>query len=203
MMVNVREYYNFSHGCYGSYGFGPTVFPQKLRIIKSHLKWCGRGISQCFRSDWWYGCYICMIQHIYIYTNVYVTSIYVYRHMYMENLILYHVFFQDKGRYLLKYSPCFLFFEANYIPTKSKPEDHMYTAYRYVYIHIYVQGIVGCTPTNVPLWEILYKPYTVGMSMGYNPQESPENTINTLGTLLRVHPNVPWYIYATVYVHLH
>ena len=55
LMVNdgkCRDIYHFSHGCYGSYGFGPTVFPQKLRIIKSHLKWCGRGISQCFRPDW-------------------------------------------------------------------------------------------------------------------------------------------------------
>ena len=29
--------------------------------------------------------------------------------------------------------------------------------------------------------------------MGYNPQESLENTINTMGTLLGVHPIVPWY----------
>ena len=35
------------------------------------------------------------------------------------------------------------------------------------------QGIVGCIPTKVPLWEI---------PMGYNPQESLENTINTMGT---------------------
>ncbi len=29
--------------------------------------------------------------------------------------------------------------------------------------------------------------------MGYNPQESLENTINTMGTrTLRVHPIVPW-----------
>ena len=28
--------------------------------------------------------------------------------------------------------------------------------------------------------------------MGYNPQESPENTTNTMGTLLGVHPIVPW-----------
>ena len=69
----------------------------------------------------------------YIYTNVYVTSTYVYRRMYMENLILYHVFFSgQRSGYLFKYSPCFLFFEANYIPTESKPEDHMYTVYRYV-----------------------------------------------------------------------
>ena len=39
---------------------------------------------------------------------------------------------------------------------------------------IYSQGIVGCTHTNVP-------------------QESLENTINTMGTLLGVHPIVPWY----------
>ena len=28
--------------------------------------------------------------------------------------------------------------------------------------------------------------------MGCNPQESLENTINTMGTLLGVHPIVPW-----------
>ena len=28
--------------------------------------------------------------------------------------------------------------------------------------------------------------------MGNNPQESLENTINTMGTLLGVHPIVPW-----------
>ena len=28
--------------------------------------------------------------------------------------------------------------------------------------------------------------------MGYNPQDSLENTINTMGTLLGVHPIVPW-----------
>ena len=28
--------------------------------------------------------------------------------------------------------------------------------------------------------------------MGYNPQESLENTINTMGTLLGVQPIVPW-----------
>ena len=30
--------------------------------------------------------------------------------------------------------------------------------------------------------------------MGYNPQESLENTISTMGTLLGVHPIVPWMI---------
>ena len=29
------------------------------------------------------------------------------------------------------------------------------------------------------------------VSMGYNPQESLENTTNTMGTLLGVHPIVP------------
>ncbi len=28
--------------------------------------------------------------------------------------------------------------------------------------------------------------------MGYNPQEFVENTVNTMGTLLGVHPIVPW-----------
>ena len=54
------------------------------------------------------------------------------------------------------------------------------------------QGIVGSTPTNVPLREIPnYKPYITWVSMGYNPQESLENTINAMGTLLEVHPIVP------------
>ena len=30
--------------------------------------------------------------------------------------------------------------------------------------------------------------------MGYNPQESLKNRINTMGTLLGVHPIVPWYM---------
>ena len=46
--------------------------------------------------------------------------------------------------------------------------------------------------------------------MGYNPQESLENTINTMGTLLGVHPIVPWhkfwrnsteYMYETLILH--
>ena len=31
--------------------------------------------------------------------------------------------------------------------------------------------------------------------MGYNPQESLENPINTMDTLLGVHPIVPWVEY--------
>ena len=39
----------------------------------------------------------------------------------------------------------------------------------------------------------LYKPYNTWVFMGYNPQESLENTINTMGTrTLGVHPIVPW-----------
>ena len=44
------------------------------------------------------------------------------------------------------------------------------------------QGIVGCTPTNVPLWEIpIYGLYSGYLWVSY-PQESLENTINTMGT---------------------
>ncbi len=35
--------------------------------------------------------------------------------------------------------------------------------------------------------------------MGYNPQESLENTINTMGTLLGVHPTVPWVVLHKIY----
>ena len=53
-----------------------------------------------------------------------------------------------------------------------------------------IQRIVGCTPTNVPLWEIPIYPYIVGV-YGLNPYISP---ISTMGTLLGVHPIVPWMI---------
>ena len=50
---------------------------------------------------------------------------------------------------------------------------------------LYFQGIVGCTPTNVrtPMGNPPKKktPYIiVCMAMGYNPQESLQNTINTI-----------------------
>ena len=41
------------------------------------------------------------------------------------------------------------------------------------------------------------QPYIVGiygLIMGCNLQESLENIINTMGTLLGVHPIVPWYM---------
>ena len=37
----------------------------------------------------------------------------------------------------------------------------------------------------------LFHPYSSWVFMGYNPQESLENTINTMGTLFGVHPIVP------------
>ncbi len=50
---------------------------------------------------------------------------------------------------------------------------------------------------NVPLWEIPeYKPYIIWVFMGYNPQESLENTINTKGALLGVHPIAPWNLWS-------
>ena len=48
----------------------------------------------------------------------------------------------------------------------------------------------GCTPANVPLSEISTKTLPT-ILVGYNPQESLENTINTMGTLLGVHSIVP------------
>ncbi len=42
-------------------------------------------------------------------------------------------------------------------------------------------------------------PYQRRVFMGYNPQESLENTINTMGTLLGVHPIVPWDIHSCPY----
>ena len=37
--------------------------------------------------------------------------------------------------------------------------------------------------------------------MGYNPQESLDNTINTMGTLLGVHPIVPWKDQPKIFPH--
>ncbi len=62
---------------------------------------------------------------------------------------------------------------------------------------ILVSGTVGCTPTNVPLWEIPNKPYIslysgcLWVIIPKNPSISP---INTMGTLLGVHPIVPWWL---------
>ena len=59
---------------------------------------------------------------------------------------------------------------------------------------IYNQGIVGCTPIpTYPYGKSRYKPYICWVFMGHNPQESLKNAINTMGTLLGVHPIVPWY----------
>ena len=60
------------------------------------------------------------------------------------------------------------------------------------YLYLY-QGIVGCTPgPTYPYGKSLYKPYTVGIYVFFHPQESLENTINTMGTrTLGVHPIVP------------
>ena len=44
------------------------------------------------------------------------------------------------------------------------------------------EGIVRCTPTNIPLWEIptLYKPYVAAIYVFFHPQQSLENTVNTM-----------------------
>ena len=55
----------------------------------------------------------------------------------------------------------------------------------------------GCTP--IPTHPVMGNPNVSPIArgylwifMGYSPQESLENTINTMGTLLGVHPIVPW-----------
>ena len=58
------------------------------------------------------------------------------------------------------------------------------------------QGIVGCTPIpTCPYEKSLYKPYSSWVFMGYNPQESLENTINTMG--IRGTPNCPLTVFPT------
>ena len=55
------------------------------------------------------------------------------------------------------------------------------------------QGIVGCTLG--PTYPVMGNPYISPISRGYlwvsYPQESLENPINTMDTLLGVHPIVP------------
>ena len=46
-------------------------------------------------------------------------------------------------------------------------------------------GIVGCTPTNVVLWKIpIQALYHVSTYVFFHPQESLENTINTMVLLM-------------------
>ena len=53
-----------------------------------------------------------------------------------------------------------------------------------------------------PSGKSLYEPYIVCMKMGYNPQESLENTTNTMSTLSGVHPSVPWVKLIAWYIFL-
>ena len=57
----------------------------------------------------------------------------------------------------------------------------------------YIQGI-GKDVTPIPTYPVMGNPYVSPIwwvFMGYNPQESLENIINTMGTPLGVHPIVP------------
>ena len=56
------------------------------------------------------------------------------------------------------------------------------------------RGYLDVPLPTYPYGKPLYKPYIV-VFMGYNPQESLENTTNAMGTLLGVHPIVPWDIH--------
>ena len=56
-----------------------------------------------------------------------------------------------------------------------------------------IMCIFGCTP--IPTYPVMgnpyFEPYITWVYMGHSPQESLENTINTMGTLLGVHLIVP------------
>ena len=59
--------------------------------------------------------------------------------------------------------------------------------------NVCLRGYLDVPHHRTPSWEIpVSKPYITWVFMGYNPQESLENAINTMGTLLGVHPIVPW-----------
>ena len=83
-----------------------------------------------------------------------------------------------------------LIFEGN-------PTSSMYGVFTYMYPVNYqshphspiAQRIVGCTPTKVTS---MGNPYIVGIYGLYSPRISREHQLNTRGTLLTVHPIVPW-----------
>ena len=84
----------------------------------------------------------------------------------------------------------------NQIRFQKKTRTQDFIEYQKIY-----QGIVGCTPTNVPYGKSLYKAYIVGiygLVIIDHPRESLENTINIMGTLLGVHPIVPG-IYSDIF----
>ena len=99
-----------------------------------------------------------------------------------------------------------------YIHTYKYTYIHIYIS-TYMCIHIYIY-IHGCYETEIKdsrkisrwnlgsrdSWMFPYQRTPMGnpyispiflVCIGYNPQESLENTINTMGTLLGVHPNCP------------
>ncbi len=54
-------------------------------------------------------------------------------------------------------------------------------------------------PRNPP-YPVMENPYISPIScafMSYNPQEFLENTVNTMGTLVGVHPTIPWFMGRT------
>ena len=92
------------------------------------------------------------------------------------------IWFEQNQAVKISRCPCFLRKEPRLIMDSSKvlrcDQIWGFTCQSLCNCHLMDQGIVGCTPTNVPLWEIHGNPYI-----------SP---ISTMGTLLGVHPIVPF-----------
>ena len=75
----------------------------------------------------------------------------------------------------------------------------------YIYIYVYINdsstNVIGNPQYSRDNWaypygKSLYKTYIVCMKMGYNPQESLKNTINTMGTLPGVQPTFALWTYT-------
>ena len=75
--------------------------------------------------------------------------------------------------------------------TFGRVRSHPLLLYIQILHFIIHQRIVGCTPTNVPLWEIPEKCHIWWIFMGYNPQGFQENTINYHGYIVRGTPDRP------------
>ena len=140
--------------------------------------------------------YLCKYIYIYIYTlEIYVHictyNIYIYilyAHIYIYICIYTYIFpyITFSGWYICRWSnPPQIHHLSPFFPSRKYLPGSALASTSRKNIDTHSQGIVGCTPMGNPY---------VSLIVGYNPQESLENTIksiNTMGTLLGVHPIVP------------
>ena len=86
--------------------------------------------------------------------DINVTNIYIYIYMYLIPSRLCTFIFAERpmSRHVILYN-----ISAGFLPPTKRPIPT-------------IQGIVGCTPTNVPLWEIPIYPYIVSVYGSLSPR---------------------------------